>query len=152
MALGEYPPVGFHFSVVFQLVPSVPGDIKFQEVSGLSVDMEMESYVEGGENRFTHQLPTRTRFSDLILKRGIAPVSSGVFLWARNAIELFEFQPANLTVSLLNDKHAPVASWYVVNAIPRRWEVSAFNAEQSSVVIETMTLSYQYFRNIRLTF
>lgn len=152
MALGEYPPVGFHFSVVFQLLPAAPGDIMFQEVSGLSVDMEMESYVEGGENRFTHQLPTRTRYSDLTLKRGIAPMSSGVFNWARNAIEFFHFQPVNLVVSLLNEAHTPIASWYVVNAIPKRWEVSAFNAEQSSVVIETITLSYQYFKNIRLAF
>jgi len=152
MALGEYPPVGFHFIVAFQLVPQVPNDIAFQEVSGLTVDMEMESYVEGGENRFTHQLPTRTRYADLVLKRGLSPMSSGIFNWARNSVEFFNFQPINLTVSLLNADHVPIASWYVVNAIPKRWEVSAFNAEQGSVVIETMQLSYQYFKNIRLVF
>lgn len=152
MAFGEYPPVGFHFSVVFQLVPPMPDDIKFQEVSGLSVDMEMESYVEGGENRFTHQLPTRTKYADLTLKRGIVPITSGVFNWARNAIEFFHFQPVNILVSLLNENHVPIASWYIINAIPKRWEVSGFNAEQGSVVIETMTLSYQYFKNVRLVF
>ena len=152
MAFSEYPPVGFHFSVVFQLVPQVPNDIQFQEVSGLAVDMEMESYVEGGENRFTHQLPTRTRYADLVLKRGMVDTGSGVYHWLRNAIEFFDFQPINLLVSLLNSDHIPIATWNVVNAIPKRWEVSSFNAEQGAVVIETMTLSYQYFRNIRLVF
>ena len=147
----DYPPVGFHFVVSFQLFPQSPEDIKFQEVSGLQIELETESYVEGGENRFTYQLPTRTRYADLTLKRGLSSPTSGVFLWTRNALELFEFYPVNLVVSLLNESHVPLNSWYVVNAIPKRWEISAFNAEQNSVVIETLVLSYQYFKNIRLS-
>ncbi len=144
-----YPPAGFHFIVAFQLAPQTAADVQFQEVSGLSVDMEMESYVEGGENRFTHQLPTRTKYADLTLKRGLV-IGSGIFLWCRDAIENFVFQPTNLVVSLLNKDHVPLASWHVVGAIPKRWEISSFNAEQNSVVIETLQLSYHYFRNIRI--
>lgn len=147
--LNRYPPVGFHFLVAFQLVPQGAVDVQFQEVSGLAVDMEMESYVEGGENRFTHQLPTRTRYADLTLKRGMPVAGSAIVKWCKDAIENFVFQPVNLTVSLLNEKHVPVASWQVVNAIPKRWEISAFNAEQNSVVIETLQLSYHYFLNVR---
>ncbi len=145
-----YPPVGFHFSVAFQLAPQAAEDIQFQEVSGLQVELETEAFVEGGENRFTHQLPTRTRYADLTLKRGLARTTSGVYLWTRNALELYDFQPANLLVSLLNQDHLPLSSWYVVNAIPKRWEISGFNAEQNSVVIETLVLSYHYFKNTRL--
>ncbi len=148
----DYPPVGFHFLVAFQLVPQAPEDFQFQEVSGLTVELETEAYIEGGENRFTHQLPTRTRFQEIQLKRGLASVTSGLFHWVRNSLELFQFQPINVTISLLNDQHVPISTWLIVNAIPKRWEVSSFNAEQSSVVIETLTLSYQYFKNIRLEF
>lgn len=146
-----YPPTGFHFSVAFQLIPQAAEDIQFQEVSGLQVELETEAFVEGGENRFTHQLPTRTRYADLTLKRGLARLTSGVYLWTRNALELYDFQPTNLLVSLLNQDHLPLSSWYVVNAIPKRWEISGFNAEQNSVVIETLVLSYHYFKNTRLT-
>lgn len=146
---GEYPVVGFHFKVTFEDISTSPEDIKFQEVSGFTVDVETESLVEGGENRFTHQLPTRTRYSDLTLKRGVLPISSGLFDWFKESIDLFLFSPINLTVFLLNEAHEEVASWHIVNAVPKRWEYSTLNAEQSSIFIETMVLSYQYFTHER---
>jgi phage tail-like protein len=139
-----YPPVGFHFLVRFELEGQSELDVQFQEVSGLSVEVEMESYVEGGENRFTHQLPTRTRYADLSLKRGLVR-DSALVKWCRDAIENFSFKPVSLTVSLLDSEHTPLVSWQVQGAVPKRWEVSAFNAEQNSIAIETLQLSYHYF-------
>ncbi|MDQ2088745.1 phage tail protein [Marimonas arenosa] len=137
------PPAAFHFSVVFEL-PQFPSDIRFKEVSGLSVSTEFESVSEGGENRFTHQLPTRLNYGDLTLRRG-APLGSGVSYWARKALEEFSFKPANLLISLLNEKHLPIWNWYVVGAVPKQLEMSSFDAMQSEIVIETLVLSYQYF-------
>ncbi|GAB3899920.1 hypothetical protein GCM10028803_21900 [Larkinella knui] len=139
-----YPPVGFHFSVVFELFPQLPNDFRFQEVSGLEVEMEMETVREGGQNRSVHQLPVRSKYSDLTLKRGLF-TGSAITVWCKRAIEDFSFQPTNVLISLLNSDHLPLQSWYVVNAIPKRWQVGAFNAEQNSVVIESLTLSYTHF-------
>jgi len=141
----SYPQTGFHFSVVFELFPQLPNDIKFQEVSGLNATMEMEAIKEGGENRFVHQLPGRTSYSELVLKRGRI-MGSFVLQWCRNAIENFQFKPTNVLISLLDENHLPLYNWYVINAIPKKLEVSGFNAERSEIVIETMTLSYQYFK------
>ncbi len=143
----EYPPVGFHFLVTFQLFPQTPNDSRFQEVSGLDVEMEMDPYTEGGQNRFSWKLPRRTRYSDLVLKRGMF-MGSGIVLWCQNAFENFVFEPTNITIALLNKNHEPMQAWYVVNAIPKKWTISNFNAEQNSVVIESFTLSYQYFNVI----
>lgn len=142
-----YPPVGFHFLVRFELSPQTVGDTRFQEVSGLEAEMEMENFTEGGQNRFTWQLPKRTRYSDLTLKRGLF-IRSPLIAWCRDALENFLFAPVNLTISLLNEQHQPLTSWYVVNAIPKKWSVSNLNAEENSIVIETLTLSYQYFNII----
>lgn len=144
-----YPPVGFHFSVVFELFPQTPQDFRFQEVQGLSVDVETEDFKEGGENRFVHTLPKRTKYSDITLKRGMF-IGSGIVLWCRNAIESFNFQPTNVIITLLNDNHIPISAWYVVNAYPVQWAVSDLNAEQSKVVIETIKLKYNYFKTIRI--
>lgn len=141
----SYPAVGFHFLVTFELFPQLPYDLQFQEVSGLTVTMESEPLKEGGENRFVHQLPVRTSYSDLVLKRG-KYMGSGLLHWCKNALENFEFKPVNVMISLLNDDHLPLYNWYVINAIPKKLEISNFNAERSEVVIETMTLSYQYFK------
>ena len=145
--MAEYPPVGFHFVVTFQLPSQSSNDFRFQEVSGLEVEMEMEPFVEGGENRFTWQLPKRTRYSDITLKRGMF-IGSGIISWCKNALENFIFDPVNITISLLNENHTPLQSWSVVNAIPKKWSISSFNAQESSIVVESITLSYQFFNVI----
>ena len=147
MNLFSYPPTGFHFIVSFQLLPQSENDFRFREVSGLDVEMEMETFNEGGQNRFSWQLPKRARYSDLVLKRGMF-IGSGIVLWCQNAFENFVFEPANLTISLLNNLHVPIQAWYVVNAIPKKWSISNFNAEESTIVIESLTLSYQFFNVI----
>jgi phage tail-like protein len=124
-----YPPVGFHFSVVFQLFPQTPNDFRFQEVSGLEMQMNMESITEGGQNRFTWELPVRAKYSDIVLKRGMF-IGSGILMWCKNAFENFVFEPVNIIISLLNEHHVPIQAWYVVNAIPKKWSVSNFNAEK----------------------
>jgi phage tail-like protein len=143
------PPVGFHFLVAFELFPQTPQDVRFQEVSGLEVEIEMEAIKEGGQNRFTHQLPIRNKYSDITLKRGLF-IGSGITLWCKNAIENFVFVPTNVLISLLSPEHVPLQSWYVINAIPKKLQVSNFNAQESSVVVESLVLSYNYFTSIGL--
>ena len=143
----DYPAVGFHFLVTFQLFPQTPNDFQFQGVSGLDVDMEMDTFVEGGQNRFTWKLPKRAHYSDLVLKRGLF-MGSGIVLWCQNAFENFVFEPTNITIALLNDSHVSIQAWYVVNAIPKKWSISSFNAQENSVVVESITLSYQFFNVI----
>src|SRR4051794_21457575 len=142
-----YPPVGFHFLVKFEISPETTDDTRFQEVAGLEAEMEMESFTEGGQNRFTWQLPKRTRYSDITLKRGLF-IKSPLITWCRDALENFAFAPANVTISLLNEQHAPIMSWYVISAIPKKWSVSNFNAEENSIVVESITLSYRHFNII----
>lgn len=141
------PPVGFHFLVVFELFPQTPQDFRFQEVSGLDVEIEMEPVKEGGQNRFTHQLPVRNRYTDITLKRGLF-IGSGITLWCKNAIEDFLFVPTNVLISLLSPEHIPLQSWYIVNAVPKKIQVSNFNAQENSVVVESLVLSYNYFTTI----
>ncbi len=143
-----YPPVGFHFSVNFDISTSNI-DIMFQEVSGLSADLESEEIAEGGENRFLHKLPKRTKYSDLTFKRGLI-IDSEVLSWCKRAIENFDFEPSNIEITLLNEEHEGILTWNIINAIPKQWAISNFNATDNSIVVETMKLSYQYFRTVKL--
>lgn len=139
-----YPPVSFHFKVEFNGISSQDKDVQFQSVSGLSVDIETEEFAEGGENRFKHKFPVRSKFPNLVLKRGMV-TDSQLIKWCRNAIESFEFEPVDLTVKLLNENHEPLVTWNVVHAYPIKWEVEELDAEQSKVTIETIELAYNYF-------
>lgn len=142
-----YPPIGFHFSVEFTDLSSSENDHQFQSVSGLTVDIETEEIAEGGENRFKHKIPVRTKYPNLVLKRGLL-LDSAVIDWCKNAVENFEFEPIDLIVKLLNEKHEPLVSWNIVHAYPIKWSVADFNAEESKVVIETIELVYNYYNTI----
>ena len=139
-----YPPLGFHFKVEFS---DFPGEYQFQSVSGLTVDVETEDIEEGGENRFKHTIPVRTRYQNLVLKRGLV-VDSDLIKWCRDAVENFSFKPTNLIVKLLNEKHEPLLSWNVVHAWPVKLSMADFNAEENKIAIETIELSYNYFNRM----
>lgn len=139
---------GFHFTVNFELMPQFSIDTQFQSVSGLTTTMEMESIAEGGQNKFKISLPKGNDFDDLVLKRGVTNDFSGLRLWVNNALQSFVFVPANLIVMLLNEEHLPVKAWYVSKAIPKSLAISDFDAEENSMVIETLTLDYQFFNEI----
>ena len=142
--MAYYPPVGFHFSVRFG-ISGEDSDTRFQSVSGLNVEYETETINEGGENRFVHELPVRTKYSDLVLKRGML-IDSEVVKWCIDAFENRSFAPTDLQVMLLNEAHEPLQTWNIVGAWPKRWSVSDFNAEENSLVIETLELSYRYYK------
>lgn len=139
-----YPPASFHFKVEFKGIPEQETDVQFQSVSGLSVDIETEEFAEGGENRFKHKFPVRTKFPNLVLKRGMV-TNSELINWCRDAIESFQFDPVDLTVMLLNEKHEALVTWNVVHAYPVKWNVSDLNAEENKLTIETIELAYNYF-------
>ena len=139
-----YPPLGFHFKVEFS---DFPGEYQFQSVNGLTVDVDTEDIAEGGENRFKHKVPVRTKYPNLVLKRGLV-VDSDLIKWCRDAVENFSFKPTNLIVKLLNEKHEPLLSWNVVHAYPVKLNMSDFNAEQNTIAIETIELSYNYFNRM----
>ena len=81
-----YPPVGFHFRInVMDLSPN-DNDVRFTEVSGLSVEMVTEEIPEGGENRFVQKYPVRAKYPELVLKRGLL-LNSEVVNWIRKCIE-----------------------------------------------------------------
>ncbi len=138
--------VAFHFSV------DVAGetddaDTRFQEVSGLAAEVAVEEYREGGVNEYVHRLPTGSKYGNLVLKRGYTS-SSNLAKWCRSAIEDFVFTPKDVTVSLLDEEHNPLASWSFVGAYPLKWSLSAFNAQQNGLAIESLELAYSRFRKV----
>src|SRR5690349_12522297 len=100
-ATDTYPyniPVGFHFKVDFG--SGFKDDVRFQEVGGLTAEIGVEELVVGGENTFAYRLPTRAKYNNLILKRGML-LNSKLIDWFKKAVESFQFEPKDITISLL---------------------------------------------------
>jgi phage tail-like protein len=139
------PPVGFHFRVeVLGLQPNAD-DNRFTEVGGLALETAVEEVPEGGENRFVQRDPGRTKYGDLVLKRGLLK-GSEVWNWARRAIEDLDIEPRDVDVTLLDAGHEPLVTWHVVGAYPVKWSLADLNATANTFSVETLTLAYRHFR------
>ena len=144
-----YPPVNFYFRVEFDDFSGNKVDVSFQSVTGLDVQYDTETYKEGGQNKFEHVIPTRTKYADLVLKRGLikpGDQSSAITEWVLKAIENYDIQPKNLHVHLLNQSGKPLFTWYVIHAWPKNWKMTEMNADKGEVFIETLELNYNRFK------
>jgi phage tail-like protein len=160
--MSEYQiPVGFRFKVEFEGIPNQPfqnpdtapstskitGDVKdarFQEVTGLNMELGVETLEEGGINTYAHRLPGRGKFENLVLKRGLL-LDTELKHWIKDAIENFLFTPSTVTVYLLNENQTALASWQFLRAWPVKWSVSDFKAQENALVVETLELAYANF-------
>ena len=139
-----YPPFGFYFSVTV-LGFTGTNEGSFQEVSGLSVKMTPLEVKEGGENRFVRRLPVPPKYENLVLKRGML-VGSSLTQWVQNSLTLFAFTPKTVLVKLLGDGGTIVATWSLSNAYPVALKMSDFKAQENSIAVETLELTYDYFQ------
>lgn len=141
--------VGFHFSVFFFDLPDEQeADIRFQSITGLDVQIEKETLKEGGENRFEHSIPGRSKYTSLTLKRGILrPEHSGLTKWCQNAFQNRQIIPlSRVDIELLNEEHNILMQWELSHVWPVSWKVGELNAERGEVLIETLELNYNYYK------
>jgi len=146
----DYPPPAFHFKVVFSGSAGM-SDTSFQEVSGIGAQVETEDVEEGGENRYVHRLPVKVTHPKLVLKRGIAGVTSPLVVWCKSVLEtglISSIVPMPVQVFLLDEEGRPMRSWSFANAYPVNWEVESFNSMKNEVAIEKIELSYTHSERI----
>jgi phage tail-like protein len=146
MALFDPPPASFHFSV------SLTGNLEessFQEVSGLKTEWSFEDVVEGGQNRFVHRLPVRTRYGPVTLKRGVMLKESKLADWLTQSFRANfatgRVVTKSLVILLLDAKSQPILKWWLAGAYPMSWDHSPLSAMESNLLIETVQLSYAFF-------
>lgn len=139
----RFPPPAFHFKVEVRDFAN-DSDVRFSDVSGLSVEAATEEVPEGGENRFVQKYPLRAKYPELVLKRGMLPRSE-LYEWIRLCIQDFQVVPLDIDVKLLDEKHDPLVTWHLVNAYPTKWALGDLNASSNAVAVETLQFYYQYF-------
>jgi len=141
----DYPPAAFHFAVNIG-VPT-PLDSSFQEVSGLDQTLDTEEFVEGGENRFVHQLPKGVKQGRLSLKRGVAALDSPLMAWCKWVLEgglSDTITTQQVLVHLLDGNGLPLRIWCCHNAFPVHWDIDPFGSMKNEVAVEQIELAYQY--------
>lgn len=137
----EYPHFGFYFSLSFS-----GSDSSFQEASGLSMEMEYEEIASGG-SFFKYRVPKQTKFSPLVLKRGVLDPGSPLSSWCIKTITDVnrKVEPEDFTLKLLDEKGDPVKTWSFRHAYPVKWNVSDLKSTDSSIAVETLEFVYHDF-------
>jgi phage tail-like protein len=116
----------------------------FSEVSGLTAEIEVFEYQEGGENNFTHKLPGRRKWSNIVFKRGMTD-SLHFWEWYQDVVAGNQDMRRNLSIILYDETHLSGMRWEVVDAFPLKWEGPAMKADGKAVTIETLTLAHHGF-------
>lgn len=137
-----YPAVAFRFQVRFG---GSMKDTSFQEVSGLSTQLDVESVTEGGNNHFVWQLPKGVKNQNLELKRGLVTKSSELYQWCKQTIDSgleSEIVTKHILVTLINAYSIPIYGWIFKDAYPLKWDIEALNSTKNDVAIEKIILCY----------
>jgi phage tail-like protein len=140
----DYPPSAFYFTL--RIEDSTEGvDSSFQEVSGISSEIETEDVTAGDENRFSHRLPKAAKHPLLVLKRGVVVASSPLIRWCQQVLDSglqLGIDPKVVHVYLHNEKGDPIRGWSFADAYPVRWEIDGFSSMENEIMIKTISLSY----------
>jgi len=117
----------------------------FTECSGLEMELEIESYNEGGNNGKALNFPTRVKWSHIHLKRGAA-MSMELWNWHYSFVE-GKGKRRDGIVLLQNDLHVPVQVWAFTRGLPVKWTGPSMNASQSQVAIEELEIAHEGLRS-----
>lgn len=117
--------------------------IPFSEVGGLSMEIQTEDMIAGGDNGFTIRLPKPPKTKNLVLKRALAASPPGIIDWARDALENFNFSTKTVIVSIVDYDDQPVKTWNIIKAYPVKLAVTDLSSSKNEIVIETLELAYQ---------
>jgi phage tail-like protein len=123
----------------------------FMEVTGLEVEVSVESIEEGGENGFVHRLPGRMSWPNITLKRGVTQTDN-LFVWLnKSSGEQFSASGNKLTrstaaITLIGPAGKRLRAWEFVDAFPVKWKGPDFSAESANVASEQLEIAHHGFR------
>ena len=136
--MAEYPLPKFHFEVNW-----AGTRIGFTEVSGMEVETEVIEYREGASKEYSKlKMPGMRKFSNITLKRGTFASDNEFYEWF-NTVKLNTIERRDITISLLNEEHAPVVVWKVKNAWPSKVTSTDLKADGNETAIETMEIVHE---------
>jgi len=130
---------GFRFLVEIEGIASGG----FTRVKGLSRELKIESYREGGVNEYEHKLVTQVTHPVVVLERGLA--LDDLWKWAMAAAD-GDIKRKTVWIRLQNEANERMWAWQVEWAIPVKWTATDLDAQASPVVMESLELAHHGLR------
>src|SRR5919199_3708621 len=80
----------------------------FTQIQGLSAQLDVLEYQEGGRNDMVHKLPTRIKQGNITLKRGLT-TEGALLTWFQASVVRAE--PTDMSITLYDPEGRPQRSW-----------------------------------------
>jgi len=116
----------------------------FTTCDGLSMDVETEDRIEGGNNGFVHKLPVRIKYSNVKFTRPVGPESAKVAQWLAEMAD--GVTRGTATIEALTPDGETLVSWTLQGVIPVKWQGPSFSAESPKVAMETLEIAHHGFK------
>lgn len=123
-------------------IPGLPTGVGFQKVGGLSREVEVVEYLENMYDH-THKLPGRETVSDVTFERGMYADDylQGIYeeVFNNNTVR-------NTVVIQICDRFGKIRREFkCAEAWFSKYECADLDATSSDVIIETLTMAFEYF-------
>ena len=118
----------------------------FSEVSGLQAEIEIEDYREGGVNDHEHRLPGKTKYPNLVLKRGLTD-SQVLWKWHCDTVE-GKIKRKSGRIILFDASGNETWRWTFEDALPVKWEGPTLKADDSTTAVETLELVHNGIKTV----
>lgn len=113
----------------------------FSECTGVEMSLDIEEYQEGGRNGGSLKFPTRVKWSNITLKKG---VGAGTALWDWHyGFAEGKGKRKDGIIILQNDLHIPNNIWYFRRGLPAKYTGPTMNASQNAVAIEAIEIAHE---------
>ena len=121
-------------------IPSLTLEVGlFTQVTGLSAQVDVMEYPEGGVNTFVHRLPTRIKQGNVTLKRGVTKEKALIEWFQKTVVKV---QPADLSINVLDERGNTVQAWSFRNAYPVKWTGSDLNAGGNEFMTQSLEIAH----------
>lgn len=147
--MAEFVPFRFEVSLYHRSKSDLLCRGYFSEVTGLEMTMEPRAIQEGGRNWGEIQRIGQTRFTPIVLKRGVTEIKD---LWAWfDAVTRGQNYGYRLhgTIKILGSevdtsgKAKPVMTWKLSGVLPTRFKGPDLSSTSNQVAIEELTLIHE---------
>lgn len=129
----------------FGFVVTIDGDDNnntsyYQEVTGLSVNVNTTDYCEGGVNNTTHKVIGHTSYGNITLKRGL---TDHKFLsWILDFLN-GRISRKDITISVLDDNGNIGITYNLLRTVPVKWSGPDLNVMQDTIAVESIELAVE---------
>lgn len=125
----------------------------FKEVHGLNVSVAVEDIAEGGQNGYSHRVPGRMTWPNIVFRRGLTN-SNALFDWfSKSSGEGFAANSNQLTrstgaITVLDPAGSRLRAWNLIDVFPVRWAGPDFSVSRLDPLEEELEIAHHGFQAV----